>query len=136
MAVTISVSYHGQLRCTAIRQPDGQSVQTDIIAAHGGRGEYLTPAEMTVAAVATCAVSMAAAVAERSGIDLSTAKATAQFDMVDKPHRRIGPIRLSIQLPRGVPEAARPKLEAAAKACPVKNSLHPDIGVEIEFIYG
>jgi putative redox protein len=136
MATGISVQYQGKLRCEATREQDGQSVQTDVGADHGGQGEYLSPVEMAVAALGACSTSMLALVAERNGIDVSTMQTMATFDMADAPRRCIGAIRLTIKLPDSVPEAMRPKLEAAAKACPVKNSLHPDVRIDLEFVYG
>jgi len=132
----VTVQYQGKLRCKASLDKNGQCVQTDVGADHGGLGEFLSPIEMTVAALATCATSMLAMVGERNGIDLSKLQATADFEMASSPSRRIGSVQLTIKLPAGVPEAVRPKLEAAAKACPVKNSLHPDTRVEIEMVYG
>jgi putative redox protein len=135
MATGISVQYQGKLRCKATREQNGQSVQTDVGADHGGQGEYLSPVEMAVAALGACSASMLALVGERSGIDVSTMQTTATFDMADAPRSRIGTVRLTIKLPGSVPEAIRPKLEAAVKACPVKNSLHPDVRVDLEFVY-
>jgi putative redox protein len=38
-------------------------------------------------------------------------------------------------MPRGIPKAARAKIEATAHACPVVRSLHPDVVVEASFAY-
>jgi putative redox protein len=136
MAETIRVAYEGHLRCKAGRGASGQAVLTDVDAEHGGQGEYLTPVEMTVAALGACAISMLSLVAERDGIDVSGARATADFEMATAPPRRIGAVRLTLHLPGSVPEAKRAKLEAAAKACPVRNSLHPDVWLDLAFAYG
>jgi hypothetical protein len=42
-----------------------------------------------------------------------------------------------VVFPRGkaLSAADRAKLEAGAKACPVKQSLHPDLKTPIEFVY-
>jgi putative redox protein len=132
----INVQYQGKLRFKAAREPDGQAVLTDVGTEHGGKGEFLSPIEMSVAALANCASSMLAVVAERSGVDISAAKATATFEMTGSPTRRLGSVQLTFKLPGSVPEAVRPKLEAAVKACPVKNSMHPDVHIGTEFIYG
>jgi len=135
MSNEIRVSYLGQLRCKAVRGDAGPAVQTDVDAAHGGQGQQLSPIELTVAALGTCVVSMMGVLAERNGVDFSGVQVTAGYDMVSTPHRRIGSVHLKIQVPAGVPENLRPKLEAAAHCCPVKSSLHPDIRVEMEFAY-
>jgi putative redox protein len=132
----IDVIYLGKLRFQASRASDGRAVTTDVGADHGGQGEYLSPIEMAVSALANCAASMVAVVAERSGVDVSKFTVAAAFEMTSAPAQRIGSVQLTFHLPGGVPEAVRPKLLAAAKACPVKNSLNPDIQIGVEFVYG
>ena len=132
----INVQYQGKLRCKAAREQDGQAVQTDVGTEHGGLGEFLSPVEMAVAALANCASSMVAVVAEHNGVDVSGMKTTTAFEMAGSPVRRIGSVQLTFKLPKSVPEAVRPKLAAAAKACPVKNSMHPDVRVGIDLVYG
>ena len=57
--------------------------------------------------------------------------------MAADPVRRIGSLRTRVVFPRGKPLTAadRAKLEAGAKGCPVKQSLHPDLKIPIEFVY-
>jgi len=136
MASDLSLRYLGQLRCIVTRESTKQSVTTDAGVAHGGRDEYLSPVEMTVASLASCAASMLAVVAERNGLDVSDMRVSTHCEMIDRPARRIGSVRLVFDLPDAIPEAMRSRLEAAVKACPVKNSLHPDIRLEIEMNYG
>jgi putative redox protein len=51
--------------------------------------------------------------------------------------RRIGALHTRLVFPRakGYSPADRAKLEAAARTCPVKQSLHPEVKVPIEFVY-
>ena len=57
--------------------------------------------------------------------------------MVSDPVRRIGSLTTRLVFPPGsnLSPTDRAKLEAAAKACPVKQSLHPDIKLPVEFVY-
>jgi putative redox protein len=136
MAAQITVQYQGKLRCQAVRNENGQIVTTDVGADHGGQGEYYSPVELAAAALGTCVTSMVAFVGERSNVDLSSMQTAVSFDMATSPARRIGSIKVTVKLPNSVPEAVRPKLEIAAKSCPVKNSLHPDIQITVELVYG
>ena len=113
-------------------------VHTDVPAEHGGRGECFSPPELASAALGTCLMSVVAIVAERNGLDVSKMNADLTMEMTASPASRIGSIKAVIRLPdaKDVSDAVRQKLEAAANACPVKNSLHPDINVSVEFIYG
>ena len=63
--------------------------------------------------------------------------ACMEKEMVTAPGRRIGSIGMTITLPLGLrlSPANRDRLEHAAQACPVKQSLHPDIDIRVEFVY-
>ena len=58
-------------------------------------------------------------------------------EMTAVPIRRIGSLKTRLVFPPGKPLSAtdRAKLEAGAKACPVKQSLHPDVEPPVEFVY-
>ncbi|MGA2501214.1 MAG: hypothetical protein ABSH20_26035 [Tepidisphaeraceae bacterium] len=56
--------------------------------------------------------------------------------MVAQPVRRIGRIAVRIHMPRKLSEEDRRRLENAAQMCPVKKSLHQDVEVPIEFVWG
>ena len=45
--------------------------------------------------------------------------------------RRIARLPVCVTLPASVPQEKRKVLEAAARACPIKRSLHPDVEVTI-----
>lgn len=137
MAGGITVRYQGQLRCEATREKTGQTVLTDIVADHGGRGEQFTPVELVSAALGACVMSMVAIVAERHGVDVSTMEVRTDMQMASTPNRRISAIQATVQMPAaaGADPILRQKLEAAANTCPVKNSLHPDVQVKIDFVY-
>ena len=49
----------------------------------------------------------------------------------------IGALTARLVFPGGktLAPADRAKLEAAARVCPVKQSLHPDVKVQMEFVY-
>jgi uncharacterized OsmC-like protein len=55
--------------------------------------------------------------------------------MTSTPVRRIGKLTVLVTLPAGLRLSAedRSLLERAADACPVKQSLHPDVAIEIAF---
>jgi len=137
MASEITLRYQGQLRCVATREKTGQVVQTDVTAEHGGLDEHFSPVELVSAALASCVSGVMAIVAKRNGVDLTAMQTHVRMEMVTSPVRRIGSISLTVRMPSGIgiSDVVRRKLEAAAGACPVKNSLHPDVRVDIEFVY-
>ena len=76
-------------------------------------------------------------VAQRNNLNLDDLRIQVIKEMVSEPVRRIGSLRTRLVFRNGksLSAADRAKLEAAAKACPVKQSLHPDVNLPLEFVY-
>ncbi|MFN0128462.1 MAG: OsmC family protein [Verrucomicrobiales bacterium] len=131
--VGVSVCYKGELHCEATHQPSGAVIATDAPVDNQGRGEAFSPTDMVAAALGTCMLTTMAIVARRKGIDLPGASVEVEKHMTTEGPRRIARLvtRIAIDLPPTHPE--RPVLEAAAHACPVHRSLHPDVQKDIEF---
>ena len=137
MPAQIDLSYTGDLRCTARLIPSGKTLATDLPESLGGLGEGFSPSDLLVMSLGTCIVTTMAIVARRHHIDLSGMSACIDKDMTTAPVRRVGPIGVTIAMPQGLhlsPEDMQ-LLERAAARCPVKQSLHPDIEVRVEFAY-
>lgn len=137
MPSEITVRYQGHLRCEATREKTGRTVQTDVPIEHGGLDDCFSPTELVAVALASCVSSTIAMVAARNGIDLGDMQVHVNMQMTSTPVRRIGSIRLAFQIPHGqaIDAVVRKKLEAAASACPVKNSISTNVRVTIEFAY-
>ena len=129
--VSISVRYEGGLHFAAVHGPSGAVLPTDAPRDNQGLGEAFSPTDLMAAALATCILTTMAIVARRKGYDLPAAAAEVEKHMTTEGPRRIARLttRLSIALPPDHPD--RPVLEAAAHACPVHRSLHPDIEKDI-----
>ncbi len=76
-------------------------------------------------------------VAQRNNLNIDGLQVQVIKEMASEPVRRIGTLKTRLVFPRGKVLAAadRAKLEAAARACPVKQSLHPDVKMPVEFVY-
>jgi putative redox protein len=48
----------------------------------------------------------------------------------------VGALRVRITVPTKPEERHREKLEHAALTCPVQQSLHPDVKIPVEFVWG
>jgi putative redox protein len=70
--------------------------------------------------------------ARRKGWAIEGARARVEKHMVVQPVRRIGKLVVEFDMP-AVPEEARTMLERAAHTCPVHQSLHPDVELDIRF---
>ena len=137
MAVEINVVYEGDLHCTAIHGPSRQTLSTDAPLDNGGKGSAFSPTDLMATALGTCMATTMALVAKRNEISLPGVKIQVLKEMTSDPVRRIGGLITRIVFPSGtnLSPVDRIKLEAAAHACPVKQSLHPQVQTPVEFVY-
>ena len=137
MPAQIDLTYNGDLRCTARNISTGQVLATDAAKNQGGLGENFSPTDLVVVGLGTCILTTVAMVGQRHQLDLSGLSACLEKEMVTAPVRRIGAIGMTITLPLGLrlTPANRSRLENAAQRCPVKQSLHPEIDIRVEFVY-
>ena len=137
MAVEINIAYEGGLHCSAIHGPSRQTLTTDAPVDNGGKGAAFSPTDLVVTAMGTCMVTIMGLVAQRNNLNIDGLQVQVLKEMTADPVRRIGSLKTRLVFPRGKLLAAsdRAKLEAAAEACPVKQSLHPDVKTPVEFVY-
>lgn len=137
MAVTIDIEYAGQLHCTATHGPSGQRFSTDAPTDNGGKGEAFSPTDLVATALGACITTVMGLVASRTGLDLEGTRVRVTKEMTSDPVRRIGALTATVMLPPGRTFSAddRLRLERTAHACPVKQSLHPDVKVDLRFVY-
>jgi putative redox protein len=137
MAVEIDITYEGGLHCAATHGPSKQTLITDAPLDNGGKGAAFSPTDLVAAALGACMATIMGKVAQRNNLDIAGLKIQVSKEMVADPVRRIGTLRTRLVFPHGksLSSVQRAKLEAAAKTCPVKQSLHPDINVLLEFVY-
>jgi putative redox protein len=137
MSVEINITYEGGLHCTATHGPSRQTLNTDAPVDNGGKGAVFSPTDLVATALGTCMATIMGLVARRDHLNIDGLQIQVIKEMTSDPVRRIGSLKTRLVFPRGKPLSAadRAKLEAAAKACPVKQSLHPDLKTPVEFIY-
>jgi putative redox protein len=137
MGVMMDIVYEGELNCTATHGPSGNCLTTDAPVDNGGKGAAFSPTDLVATALGTCMVTIMGKVAEQSGLDIRGTRISVMKDMTTTGIRRIQTLTVKIDLPAGLglSDADKRKLEAAANTCPVKQSLHPEVGVRITFAY-
>lgn len=133
--VPISITYRGDLRCEAVHGPSGTRLVTDPPVDNQGRGESFSPTDLLATAYGTCMATIMAIVARRDGIALEGLRVEVEKHMTAAPPRKVARLVVRFAMPAGLAAAARPKLEAAARTCPVALSVHPDVAVEVAFAY-
>jgi putative redox protein len=137
MAVEINIAYEGGLHCNAVHRPSRQTLTTDAPVDNGGKGAAFSPTDLVATAMGTCMVTIMGLVAQRNNLNIDGLQVQVLKEMTADPVRRIGSLKTRLVFPHSkmLTVADRAKLEAAAKACPVKQSLHPDVKTPVEFVY-
>ena len=120
------------LGCRITHGPSGSTLGTQPPKDNGGTGAAFSPTDLVGAALASCALTTMALVAQREGLSWGDARAHVEKRMTPPP-RRIAELVLVIELPREVRPEHRARLEEIARTCPVARSLHPDVKQPIEF---
>jgi len=128
--VEIKVEYLGELRCQARHGPSGNQLITDAPVDNQGRGEAYSPTDLVATALATCEMTIMGIKARANGWSMEGATVRAEKHMSSDLPRRIVRLVLDIQMPSHLDDEQIKVLERAAKQCPVRQSLHPDIEIE------
>lgn len=136
MMVTIQFEYQGDLHCKAVHGPSGTELSTDAPKDNQGRGESFSPTDLIATALGTCMLTVMGIMAHTLSIDIAGATATVEKEMRTTPSRMIASLSVKIHVPHSLSPENKQKLERAAHTCPVHKSLHPDVQMPIEFIWG
>ena len=134
--VSIQVEYQGDLHCKAVHGPSGSELSTDAPKDNQGRGKAFSPTDLVATALGTCMLTIMGINARTLNVDIAGATATLEKEMTSAPPRRIQRLSVKIRVPHKLSSEDREKLERAARACPVHRSLHPDVQIPIEFVWG
>jgi putative redox protein len=129
--VTTRIHYTGDLHCDAVHDPSGATLATDAPVDNQGRGESFSPTDLVGVALGSCILTTMAIKAKSMGLDLGDAKARVEKEMATTSPRRIASLAVCIDVAGHFTEDDRKRLEAAAHACPVHKSLHPDVAMPI-----
>lgn len=127
--VQATVRYDGDLRCTATHGPSQSAIETDAPVDNMGRGERFSPTDLVGTSLAACVLTTMAIAARRKGLELPGMTATVGKHMSAEAPRRIARLDVDVVIPLPGDHPERAFLEAAAKGCPVRRSLHPDMEV-------
>ena len=130
--VEIAIRYEGELHTRAKHGPSGSELETDAPKDNEGRGEAFSPTDLLATALGSCMLTVMGILARRKGWAIEGARARVEKHMVVEPVRRIGKLVVEFDMP-ALPESARTMLERAAHPCPVHQSLHPDVELDIRF---
>ena len=131
--VEIKIDYQGKLRCQSCHVPSGNTLETDAPVDNHGLGESFSPTDLVATALGSCMATVMGIVAERKEIDLTGLHVVVHKEMSADTPRRISRLPVEIQMPLLEGHPAAELLKNTALSCPVHQSLHPDLKVEIDW---
>lgn len=134
--VRIDLEYQGDLHCSAVHEPSGKQLSTDAPKDNQGRGESFSPTDLVATALGSCMLTIMGIVARTHSIDITGTTASVEKEMSTSAPRRIARLAVKIHVPHAVSEENRKRLENGVHTCPVHKSLHPDMEIPVEFVWG
>jgi len=133
--MTSNVVYEGDLRTTCTHLRSGSYFETDAPVDNNGKGERFSPTDLMATSLATCMVTVMGIKARTMGFDLNGLKIDVEKIMKPDP-RRVGGINLSFHIPdalKNVDDKTKTILKHTGNTCPVQQSIHPDIEVNVDW---
>ena len=132
--MTSKVTYKGDLRTECEHLQSKSKFITDAPLDNQGKGEAFSPTDTVATAMASCMLTIMGIKARDLGLDLVNTYAEVTKEMSADP-RRISGIKVDVFVKGKLSAKERTVLENVAKACPVLQSIHPDIKKDITFTY-
>ncbi len=132
--MTASIVYKGHLRCECTHLQSGTVIETDAPTDNRGKGERFSPTDSVCVALATCIITTMAIRATDMQIELANTSIAVTKHMLSDP-RRIGKIDVILTFPKDlkIVEKDQVSLQRIGDNCPVMKSLHPDLGVHVDY---
>jgi uncharacterized OsmC-like protein len=130
---TSRVEYSGNLRTTCTHRKSGQEIITDAPTDNNGKGEAFSPTDLVATAYASCMITVIGIHCDKNGHSFENGSAEVTKIMGDAP-RRIARLEIAMDLSgNGWDKDLCERIEKVAEACPVAQSVHPDIEVSITY---
>lgn len=132
--MTSTVEYLGNLRAKNTHLRSGDTYLTDAPVDNHGKGEAFSPTDTVATAIGNCILTTIGIKLGENDKILIGATIEITKTMASNP-RRISQIDAAIKFPQDYDDKTKKIMEHTALHCPVKNSLHPDIVLNISFEY-
>jgi len=133
--MTSTVVYEGGLRTTCTHLRSGSDFETDAPVDNNGKGERFSPTDLLATSLATCMITVMGIKARSMGFDLDGVKVEVEKIMKAEP-RRVGGLNLTFHIPdslKNVEDKTKQILKHTGNTCPVQQSIHPDIEVNVNW---
>ena len=135
MSTTAHVSYSGSLRTHAVHTDSSQEIFTDAPLDNHGRGEAFSPTDLLATSLVSCMITDMGVHAQKNDLHIGEVEGIVEKIMAASP-RRVAVLNVKLSFnSQDLNEGDRTLLEQVAINCPVAKSIHPDIAVNIKFVY-
>ena len=135
MSVKMSGKYIGNKKVELIHLDSDAKIITSAPKDNNGDGSSFSPTDMLTSSLGACMLTVVGIVAERDQISIQGSFFNIEKIMSSSSPRRVAKITLDMHLPSHLSDETRLKYQRAAATCPVHHSLHPDIQVDVKFVY-
>jgi putative redox protein len=132
----IEIWYEGSLSTRCVHGENGTEILTDAPKEVQGLGRVFSPTDLLAASLGSCVLTLMGIAANRLNVDIQGTRAQVAKEMASGPVRRIGKVSVAVSCPKDFPKEIKAKLTRAAETCPVHQSLHPDIVLDITYRWG
>ena len=125
--------YTGDLQLEATHVRSGRTIVTDAPVDNNGKGSAFSPTDLLATALGSCMITIMGMLAQRSGFSIDGTRAKVTKIMASDP-RRVGEVIVELDFPKNnYSEKEKQMIRQCAKACPVAQSLHPDLKQTVIF---
>ena len=134
--MTASIIYQGDLRCEATHIQSGTVIESDAPTDNHGKGGKFSPTDLLCVSLGTCLITTIAIKANELSIEVKDAAIEVTKYMLNDP-RRVGQIDVNVKFSQSflIDEKHKTILETTGNNCPVAKSIHPDIKVNIVYVW-
>ncbi|MBP6673496.1 MAG: OsmC family protein [Bacteroidetes bacterium] len=135
--VPISIIYQGELRCGAVHDNSSASFITDAPKDNSGKGESFSPTDLVATALGSCMITTMAILSKKEGMEagLDGTRVAVEKHMSTEGPRRIAKLAVRVSFPNGISAGNRDRLKQIGDTCPVAKSLHPDIVLDVQYVF-
>ena len=129
----VSTTYDGPQHCLGRKHSQAKSVAMDC--PYTGKGEEFSPTNLVEAGLAGCILLSMGTFALHSGIDVSGICVEVKMNAVGTANMRFESIDVKVNMPAGLSQKDRKRLQGAAELCPIKHSFSENIPIRVEWNY-
>ena len=127
---SIQCTYTGDGSTELIHGPTGAKITTDLPPDNGGKGRQFSPTDLLASAFASCVLTIMGKMAQARNEQFTGAKIAIDKIMASNP-RRVGEFILTVTFPPHFTNEQKAFYKTAIHACPVHQTLSPDVKVTI-----